>query len=476
MFNKFRFGIITLLLIVIISSCNLGISAPEQDTESAIEEALTMAFAELELEAAQTRVAELEAITETPEPIIEMTATEEPAPEEEKPTETVPPEPTATIEHFTQPGEPPAGRESGVTDADSSIYAIQKRAGAGEDFSHDLYERPFSSESMDYYPDLDIIFTTLNRSGGWVYVELKMQGENVAGGLKGTYGLQIDNDIDGRGDYLILASNLQTAWSTDGVSAWKDTNNDVGGTAIILSDAPYGGNGYNQNLFDNGIGADPDLAWARIDPTDSKVAQIAFKYSLIQNDDEFLWWGHTDNLVKNPEWYDYNDHFTHEEAGSPLSSLDQYPLKALAEIDNTCRWSVGFVPDGTEPGLCRILQDPTPEPDQPTPTAETGDQTGGISGIVWVENNGNRTYDGSPDTPFTGVNVTVSEGACASFNIFYDSMNTNGEGNYYFIFVPVATYCVRIPNLGCQYQTPEQTVTVIAGGNADVDFYCIPIG
>ena len=50
------------------------------------------------------------------------------------------------------------------------------------------------------------------------------------------------------------------------------------------------------------------------------------------------------------------------------TALAQYPLKQLAELDNTCRWSVGFTPDGTEPGLCHIAQpepDPEPDPDDP---------------------------------------------------------------------------------------------------------------
>jgi hypothetical protein len=37
-----------------------------------------------------------------------------------------------------------------------------------------------------------------------------------------------------------------------------------------------------------------------------------------------------------------------------------YPIKALAEVDNTCRWAVGFTPTGSEPGICPVPATPTP--------------------------------------------------------------------------------------------------------------------
>ena len=65
----------------------------------------------------------------------------------------------------------------------------------------------------------------------------------------------------------------------------------------------------------------------------------------------------------NPAWFDYNDHFTHAIAGSPMIELaNYYPLKEFWGWDNTCRWIVGKqVPLGTEPGLCPF----TPAEDAP---------------------------------------------------------------------------------------------------------------
>ena len=177
------------------------------------------------------------------------------------------------------PGSFPSGRQSGVTDADSSAGAAQRRALAGEDFSRNLFERPFTSETMVYRPDLDIVLTTLNRTSDFIYVEIQVKGQHEDGGLQGTYGFELDLDQDGRGDVLVLASNLQSEWSTDGVFAWEDTNNDVGGETPIISDGVEG-NGYNNLVFDEGQGGDADLVWARVSPSNPNAAQLAFKPSL----------------------------------------------------------------------------------------------------------------------------------------------------------------------------------------------------
>jgi hypothetical protein len=54
----------------------------------------------------------------------------------------------------------------------------------------------------------------------------------------------------------------------------------------------------------------------------------------------------------NPAMFDYNDHMTHEQAGSPLPGLTLYPLKGLPEIDNTCRLAIGFAASSNVPGSC----------------------------------------------------------------------------------------------------------------------------
>jgi len=285
------------------------------------------------------------------------------------------PIPAATIVHLTNPAEPPNLYESWIVDRDSSTTAPQRAANGGENFDQNLYERPFNAITMDiYYPDLDIKNARLDRGGTWVYIEIEMVNVRQSGGMNGNYGVEFDLDIDGRGDWLILASIPQATWSTEGVRIWQDTNNDVGNDFPVSSDPPQRGNGYDQLYFDQVYNPDPDIAWARVSPQNPHFIQLAFKYSLIANDNSFMWGAWADQGVFNPTFYDYNDHFTHAEAGSPLPGLQKYyPLKALFEVDNTCRVAVGFTLTGKEPGSCPVYVPPTatripPTIIPPTPT------------------------------------------------------------------------------------------------------------
>lgn len=446
------------VLLVLLMACNLPW---DSNNEVDVSVALTQTFAAVATEMEGTRVA----MQGTGEDVAEPTApVEEVSPAEDAvPSET--PQPTATIVHLTQPGEFPGGRESGMTDPDSSSTAGQNRASRGENFAVNLFERPFSAEGMVYYPDLDITFTTFNRSGDWIYVEITVHGTRD-GGLKGTYGIEMDLNLDGRGDWLILASGLKSEWSTDGVQVWKDTNYDVGDGVALQSDPPQAGNGYDQQVFDQGIGNDPDVAWARVDPTDPNSAQIAFKRGLINNDNEFLWGAWVDQGVTNPGWYDYNDHFTHDEAGSPLSGLPQYPLKALAEVDNTCRWTVGFIPTGGEPGLCPLPATPTPTPTR-TPTTVPGT----ISGIVYRDGNGDLAYQ-TGEIGIGGAGVRIRQGSCGSPGAEVASVNTGGDGRYSVGGLAPGTYCVDVPVDPTTWtaKSDPATVTIGPGGNGYANF------
>ena len=446
-----------MIILVLLISCSL----PRDSTDMEISVALTQTFAVVstEMEATQASMLvteETAAATATPEKSA-------PVVDDVSPSET--PQPSATITHLSRPGDFPGGRESGMTDPDSSSTAGQNRASRGENFSVNLFERPFSAEGMVYLSDLDIVYTTLNRSGDWIYVEITVQGARD-GQLQGTYGFEVDLNLDGRGDWLILASGLKPEWSTDGVQAWKDSNKDVGDGFALQADPPQAGNGYDELVFDQGIGNDPDAAWARVDPTDPNSAQIAFKRGLINNDGEFIWGAWTDQGVTNPGWYDYNDHFTHDEAGSPISGLPQYPLKALAELDNTCRWSVGFTLVGNEPGICPVPATPTPTPTL-TPTIVPGT----ISGIVFRDGNGDLAYQ-SGEVGLGGAGVRVRQGSCGSPGAEVASVTTDSNGRYSVGGLAPGTYCVDVPSDPTTWtaKTDPTTVTIGPGGNGYANF------
>jgi hypothetical protein len=365
--------------------------------------------------------------------------------------------PTSTpIVHTLVPGELPASFLSEVTDRDSSATGAQMRVIGGENFTKNLYERPFNGNPMNtYFPDLDITRARLLRDSQWVYVEIRLVGQNPAGGLPGAYGVEVDLNVDGRGEVLVMAARPGASWSTNGVQVWQDANHDVGAANPIQSDAPVNGDGYERLVFDQGVGPDPDAAWVRISPADPNSVQIAFKRGVINDDDKFTWgaWAMHESTF-NPAWFDYNDHFTFQEAGSPLSELTQYyPLKAFAEVDNTCRWGVGFTPIGTEPGVC-------PVPPTPTPVVP-----GTISGVVFNDwTNGDLILDGASGR-IAGATVRARSGGCGSPGGVVTTATTNGAGIYTLTVSP-GTYCVDVsPDaMASSDKTGPQTVTVPNGG------------
>jgi hypothetical protein len=298
------------------------------------------------------------------------TANNQPAPtgtETTVPTVTVPaatpiPSQTATVAHLSRPATPP-GYGAYLFDSNSSFTAALHRPQGGDYLNINLYERPFNANTQDtYFPQVDILQSSMLNGSPWVYGSITLDGTDPANGqLDASYALELDLNLDGRGDLLVVANKpAQGDWSTDGVQVFQDPDNDVGGNLPLQSEALPQGNGYEKKIFDSGQGVDPDLAWARVDPAKPNVVWFAFKSSLIPNSSKWLWgaWSQFGGL--HPELFDYNDHFTLAQAGYPLPGNPNYPLKALAELDNTCRWAVGFTPTGSEPGLCPLPATPTP--------------------------------------------------------------------------------------------------------------------
>ena len=266
--------------------------------------------------------------------------------------------PTA-ITHTVIPIDLPAERTNNAGDQDSSVTAKNKEANGGDRFTRGEYERAFNATTMDvYFPDLDIIDTETYQDEIWIFGSIALKGHDPNDQFSGKYALELDFDADGRGDWLILVSKpASTDWTVDRVEVWQDTNKDVGGTTPMSSDNVLStGDGYDVKVFDGGQGNDPDTAWARILPTNPLVVQLAVKRSLFEADDKYLasFWAAHDALI--PAQFDFNDHMTHEQAGAAVHGFEIfYPIKGLSELDNTCKVAVGFVPSGTEPGLCKTL-------------------------------------------------------------------------------------------------------------------------
>jgi hypothetical protein len=276
-----------------------------------------------------------------------------PVPPTQPPPPPTTPPPTAipTVHHVTIPTEP-LGVTSYITDA--STYALQdEHTSYGDRFSVNIYERPYTSQDMDYLDFIDIHYAELYRHSPWIYVTIYLLGEPPTD-TKATYSVEIDTDLDGRGEWLITAfAPPSTEWTTDGVYVLHDADGDVGAATPVLSDAPTTGlNGYEEMVFQNGYGADPDSAWARRVPDEPEQIQLAFKIDLLQDDGAFLWGVIAERNNNVPAWYDFNDRFPIDVAGSPLLGDPNYPVQELAAVDSTCRYAVGFTPSGSEPMLC----------------------------------------------------------------------------------------------------------------------------
>ncbi len=220
----------------------------------------------------------------------------------------------------------PVQRLDQASDVNSSENATKKQVSGGDVFVEGLYERPFNANTMDkYFPYVDIVNTQGFKDNTWGFATITLAGDDSNGHLPAQYAVELDLNKDGRGDWLIRAADpASTSWTTQGVQACQ------------------------------GKGSLTDGAWVRIAPNDPKSVQIAFKLSMLGNPKSYAMgsWAGT-NI--DPSTFDVNDHMTHIQAGSPNPGDGVYPIKALAEIDNTCRLAIGFVPTGREPGLCKTI-------------------------------------------------------------------------------------------------------------------------
>ena len=264
----------------------------------------------------------------------------------------------AAVQHTDVPASPSAS--GGERWGDYSTVSSQSagRALIGDRFSEGKFERPYNANTMDvYFPQLDIDHAVFNPEDPvWVYVVMSMVGRDANNSFAGQYAVELDLDQYGHGDFLILVDHpASTDWTTQGVWVYADSNVDVGGQRAVLEDSVgAGSNGFETVLFDQGAGADADLAWVRLDPIDPNSFQIAFKQSLLGGEKTYTagFWAGTQ---LDAALFDFNDHLTHDQAGAADPELvNFYPIKGLSELDNTCRQAVGFDPSGVEPGICPV--------------------------------------------------------------------------------------------------------------------------
>ncbi len=259
--------------------------------------------------------------------------------------------PTAAL---LTPGEPGAPTRS-IRDMDSSLKAAEKRAVTGDKFLDNLYERPFTSKEMLYLPDIDINFATITSDDQFHYFSILLQAVSDGSMPGGMYGVEFDRNLTGRGDLLVLAEQLTTAWSTAGVKAYIDKNQDVGGSKPVDGETGFSGDGYESQLMFEGN----KVAYVRFITADNPIVQFAVSRALLEDPEKFLWGVWADRAMQNPARMDYNDVFSRRQAGSPIKDSEFYPLNELHSIDNTCRLPYGFDATFGYKGIC--LSVPVPK-------------------------------------------------------------------------------------------------------------------
>ena len=295
------------------------------------------------------------------------------------------------IQHTTIPVSLPESRSGHAGDYDSSVTAAQKKSNGGDRFTFEQFERPFNANTMDvYFPELDIIDTFVYQDDAWIYGTIRVVDRSAASSSPYRFAMQLDVQVDGKGDYLVIAENpSSTDWTVTGVQVYFDANSDVGDLTAMFTDLDAQTDGFETQLFDQGTGDDPDGAWVRISPDESNIIQFAVKRTLIGEPFLYMvnmWTGHA---TLDPTLFDYSDHYTHELAGAADPGFPTfYPIKAVYELDNSCRIAVGFQPQGNEPGLCAVIQ-PAPQPGDP-PTAGCNPTTLQLS--VCFQQNGSWNY------------------------------------------------------------------------------------
>ncbi len=271
---------------------------------------------------------------------------------EEAPASVVPtntPQPTATEIPKLLPADLPPEAEHILEDSDASLRAYEKRTVSGDNILNNLFERPFTSEEMDYQPDLNILNAVISSDEDFYYFTLILDGvDPISGSLTGAYGIEFDRTQTGRGDLLVWVKELDTEWSMRGLTVYYNDNDRVGGTKPIVAEEGYEEPGYTDTLTMEG----DKVAWAKLSPEQPSILFIAVSRALLDDPEAFLWNAWADGGVQDPALFDYDDHFGPGAAGSPINTDADYPLKALYSLDNTCRQAYGSGIASDVPGAC----------------------------------------------------------------------------------------------------------------------------
>ncbi len=248
-----------------------------------------------------------------------------------------------------QPGTP-HGTAQVIHDQVCRQTAAEKKASGGDEFTNGRFERPFDQE-MNYLPAVDIERAELVRpENEWAYFSIFLEEPPAVS--PAMYGIQLDLNIDGRGDYLIaFPAPASPEWVEDNIKMNWDSDGDVGGMVINRADPKgFKGSGFEAIRIDTAAGKNKGKIWIRLM---EKGIQIAVHEDILGGKDpRFTWQPFAESQPYPPSQFDLNDYFSPSKAGSATAGDTNYPLKELFGIDNTCKGLSGLTPSGTEQGVC----------------------------------------------------------------------------------------------------------------------------
>jgi hypothetical protein len=270
--------------------------------------------------------------------------------------------PTATAEPIIHKIIPEGGTRSRANahDHEQTTTFEKKNVIGGDDFRRNQFERPYTAGEMVYLPDLDIVDFGITSDDQFFFIGIELAGLNSeTNDVSGYYGVEIDRNRDGRGEILLAVRGpYSTEFTADNVVVMVDQNGDVGGLKPSRPDEGSTGDGYDGVIFDlsqNVHPEDPDLAWVRVIEGERPTVEIAYRKWIFKDGNEvFMWSVWASGQGVEPGKFNWHDNITVAEAGSPNKSDPDYPIKGIAELDNSCRVPLGFDAVGNEPLGCSV--------------------------------------------------------------------------------------------------------------------------
>jgi len=278
----------------------------------------------------------------------------EAAPESPPPTDPPPADPPPMeIVHWEYPGEFTITPLQKIFDCKTAPFFISGQvyelSEVCDQWERNYFERPLDESLNELFPQLDIVEAEFGQDENWFYTRILVFSELVEDlVLDGVYAIEIDLDLDARGDILITAASPGNyppdEWTSEGVQVWLDKNEDVGGPTAVLVDPRYDGDGYETLLVDSGVGDDPDLAFVKTYSDQPGLIEFGFKATLLDGVEIFEWW----------VWAMQEDL-----GAAKYDPVDFFPQDTLFALDNTCGWIYGSYPRDL-PNICNPITGPKP--------------------------------------------------------------------------------------------------------------------